>query len=116
VSFDERLKSARRILEGVRGSLPLMWSRACEDWLGVREPGRTPWRVGSTIPRNIYDACERWKRRAEEFNQIAHGALASTERWQALAMTWKGTAETAMDTAKDWREVAELMRKKVDGP
>jgi hypothetical protein len=33
-----------------------MWSRACEDWLGVREPGRTPWRVGSTIPRNIYDA------------------------------------------------------------
>ena len=56
MSFSERLKEARRILDGVRGHLPLMWSRAVEDWLGVREPGRSPWRVGSHVARNIYDA------------------------------------------------------------
>lgn len=62
--------------------------------------------------------CYLWRKRAEEFNKLAHAAHASTERWQALAMTWKGTAEsamaateTAMATANEWREVAELRRK-----
>jgi len=57
VNFDEQVASACKLFSRVLGgavAVPL-----AEDimlWLRKARPGRTPWRVGSTIPRNLYDA------------------------------------------------------------
>ena len=57
MNFDDQIASACKLFSRVLGgavAVPL--ANDIMAWVRKARPGLTPWRVGRTIPRNIYDA------------------------------------------------------------